>query len=222
MSPRKPLMDKTIHFNNFTQATATISYKIIILTFSICILLRGAGCFLAKTDTYPTHMLRLVALSVCTLAVLANCKNEEKEKELLKKEAEIIEKEKQLEEESDILVELEAAVELNPEVQLNLIHCENDDVIIRVDRLKSNDVRYMAWNKPKSSTERPDLILLDGKIENQGSSGGYHFIFSNGHYTYIIEHKLPKDQIDTTSVYLRFLEGNEEKLYAPMKDLKLK
>lgn len=166
-------------------------------------------------------MLRIIAFSVCTLAMFANCKNEEKEKELLKQEAELVEKEKELEEESNRLIEQEAAVELNPEVQLNLIHCENDVFVVRVDRLKSNDVRYMAWNKPKSSTEKADLILLDGKIEKQGSDGGYHFIFTNGDFTYTIENNLMGENLEDKEIFLRILDEGTEILYTPMKDLKM-
>lgn len=155
------------------------------------------------------------------LAILASCKNKKNEQEILLKEAELIERQKELEVENELLIEHDAAVHLNPEVQLNLIHCENEKFIIRVDRLKSSDVRYMAWNRPKSSIERPDLILLDGEIEQQGSGGGYHFIFSNGHFTYIIENNLIGASKDATGVFLRILKNGKEELYTKMINLKL-
>ncbi|MBC6998612.1 hypothetical protein [Cytophaga sp. FL35] len=167
-------------------------------------------------------MLRLFSLAMCLALTVIACKNDKKEQELLEKEAEIIEKEKKLEKESETFIEHEAAVELNPEVQLNLIYCENDSYIVRVDRLKSNDVRYMAWNKPKSTTERPDLILLDGEIEKQGSGGGYHFIFTNGHHSYIVENNLMGETMDSMGVFLKLMEGEEEVYFSKMTDLKLK
>jgi len=166
------------------------------------------------------QMKKLVTIGIVMLMGLFSCKNAAREKELIQKEEELAKKEKELEAESKEMIEKVGATELNSTVQLNLIHCENDKYTIRVDRLKSNEVRYMAWNKPKSNIDKPDLILLDGEIEKQGSGGGYHFTFTNGDMTYVIENNLMGESIDSMGVFLRILDNGKEKMYSKMKDLK--
>ena len=44
--------------------------------------------------------------------------------------------------------------------------------------------RYAFWNKGKSMSDKPDIVINDGKVEYYGSANNTGYIFKNGEYTY--------------------------------------
>jgi hypothetical protein len=55
---------------------------------------------------------------------------------------------------------------------------------IRIDDLGNANFRYSSWSKTKSMSDKPDLIILNGKMDYDGSGGNQNFIFENGEYVY--------------------------------------
>ncbi|MCP4484232.1 MAG: hypothetical protein GY823_06690 [Flavobacteriaceae bacterium] len=55
---------------------------------------------------------------------------------------------------------------------------------IRIDDVGNNNFRYASWSINKLTTEKPDLVLLNGKITFEGSGGNHHYVFKNGEYVY--------------------------------------
>jgi len=55
---------------------------------------------------------------------------------------------------------------------------------IRIDDVGENNFRYASWSINKSTTEKPDLVLLNGEITFKGSGGNHHYSFKNGEYLY--------------------------------------
>lgn len=102
----------------------------------------------------------------------------------------------------------------------NILVSESDKFIIRIDLLADHNFRYVSWNKPKSISDKPDLILHNGEQEFQGSMGGVSYKFKNSKWTYIIE------QIDMCEVekdcglFLKLLLNNEQKLKTRLKEVK--
>jgi len=129
-------------------------------------------------------------LSLLIILSIFSCKNSEKEHHVLQNEIELTEKESKLEPENKKLEEKDEQNELNAEVKSNIIHCENEKFIIKVDNLKNGDIRYISWDKPKSISDQPNMVLYNGKVEQQGTGGGYHYVFKSGEWNYIIENNL--------------------------------
>jgi hypothetical protein len=69
----------------------------------------------------------------------------------------------------------------------NIIVCETDKYLIRVDMLDDDSYRYTSWNKPKTISEKPDLVLFNGEQEFQGTMGGVTYTFKNSDWVYIID-----------------------------------
>ena len=103
------------------------------------------------------------------------------------------------------------------ELKENIIHAENSKFIIKVDELKDGTIRYTSWNKPKTITERPSLVLYNGAVEQQTKYGsGFDYRFQNGEYLYVIENNAV-----TTSdkhLMLRLYKNYEELLYTSLTD----
>ena len=158
-------------------------------------------------------------LSLVLILTFFSCKNSEKEKQLLQKEIELTEKENKLESESKKLEEKETQIKFNSEVENNIIHCENNKFIIKIDRLKNDDIRYISWNKPKTITDKPNLVLYNGKVETQGTGGGYHYIFKSGDWNYVIENNLMGETMKSMGVFLKLLNNGKQKIYKKMTDL---
>jgi hypothetical protein len=59
--------------------------------------------------------------------------------------------------------------------------------IIRVDELDDGDYRYASWSIGKKLSDKPDLVLNDGKRYWQGSGGNHNYDFINGKYIHRIE-----------------------------------
>lgn len=55
---------------------------------------------------------------------------------------------------------------------------------IRIDQLNNDQYRYASWKVGQSQSSKPDLILINGKREYDGSAGNYTFIFNSGNYHY--------------------------------------
>jgi uncharacterized protein YgiM (DUF1202 family) len=105
------------------------------------------------------------------------------------------------------------------QVENNILHCENNEFIIKIDRLKNQDVRYISWNKPKMVTDKPNLVLYNGKVVRQGTGGGYHYIFKSGEWNYVIENNLMGESM---GIFLKLLNNSKQKMYKKMTDLTTK
>ncbi|KGO05394.1 hypothetical protein [Dokdonia donghaensis] len=158
-------------------------------------------------------------LSLVILIAFFSCKNSEKENNLNQKETELTQKENDLESKTKELEVKEQILKLNSEVKNNIIHCENKKFTIKVDNLKNGDLRYISWNKPKSTSDEPNLILYDGKVERQGTGGGFHYIFKSGEWNYIIENNFMGETAESMGIFLKLLNNGKQKLYSKMTDL---
>jgi hypothetical protein len=105
------------------------------------------------------------------------------------------------------------------EVKENLVQGENIKFLIRVDRLTDGRVIYRSWSKPKTIIDNPDLELENGTIERQGTGGGYHYIFKNGNWNYILEKKMMGESYESIGLFLRLLKNDSEILYSRLSDI---
>ncbi|WP_418178850.1 hypothetical protein ACNSOO_07520 [Aliarcobacter lanthieri] len=76
--------------------------------------------------------------------------------------------------------------------------------LIRIDKIDDSKYRYSSWKIGKSESSKPDLVLLNGEIEYQGTIGYQYFTFKNRNYTYEID-------IDATS--LEVMKDNKTILF---------
>ena len=108
----------------------------------------------------------------------------------------------------------------NIEVMRNLVHCENEKLIIRVDRMDDNILRYSSWSKPKSENTPPDLQLRNPIIEKLGTGGGYIFTFENNGWSYIVEDRQMGETEAPMGRFLKILKNKELQSYTKMTDVK--
>ncbi|MGR9046610.1 MAG: hypothetical protein ACU83N_15070 [Gammaproteobacteria bacterium] len=66
--------------------------------------------------------------------------------------------------------------------------CNTSKHTVIVDRLPAGDYRYRVWNKPKSTTQTPDLIVLGGVDTVEGTGPCRHrlWTFNNGAVEYVV------------------------------------
>ena len=161
-------------------------------------------------------------LSAVILISFFSCKNSENKNNLNQKEIELTQRESNLELKTRELKIKEQILELNSEVKNNIIYCENGKFSIKIDKLKNGDLRYISWNKPKSISNKPDLILYNGKIERQGTGGGYHYVFKSRDWSYIIENNFMGETIESMGVFLKLLNNGKQRQYSKMINLTIK
>jgi len=58
---------------------------------------------------------------------------------------------------------------------------------IRVDDLGDHNYRYASWGINKKSSDKPDVVLLNGDIKFSGSGGNHSYTFKNGRYSYVLQ-----------------------------------
>ena len=158
-------------------------------------------------------------LSLVILISFFSCKKSGKENNLNQKETELTQKENRLESKTKELKVKEQILKLNSEFEKNIIHCENEKFTIKVDKLKNGDLRYISWNKPKTISDEPNLILYDGKVERQGTGGGFHYIFKSEDWNYIVENNFMGETTESMGIFLKLLNNGKQKLYSKMTDL---
>jgi hypothetical protein len=59
-------------------------------------------------------------------------------------------------------------------------------VRFRIDLLKDQTYRYASWDINKAMNEKPDLVILNGQLNIEGSIGNQIFEFKNLDYQYTI------------------------------------
>lgn len=63
---------------------------------------------------------------------------------------------------------------------------QTDKFIVRVDLLENGKYRYASWSIDSDLSNKPDLVISNGKWTPDGSGGNHHYTFTNGEYSYFI------------------------------------
>lgn len=166
-------------------------------------------------------------ISLIFLLSIVSCDNNNKKTDLLEKENKLLKEELALKEReskidySDSLKSDSSSPESIAilDIERNLVQGENNKFLIRVDRLSNSELIYRSWSKPKTIDGKPDLKLENGTIDKQGTGGGYHFIFNNGEWKYIVEDNQIGESEESIGLFLRLLQNDNEKLYSKLNDI---
>ncbi len=89
----------------------------------------------------------------------------------------------------------------------NLLVCESDKFLIRLDSMLDGDLRYVSWSKPKTFKDKPDLILFHGEEQQQGTMGGFTYTFQNEDWTYEIDEVRMAEKEEDMGLFLRIRQG---------------
>jgi hypothetical protein len=79
---------------------------------------------------------------------------------------------------------------------------------IRIDDMGNEIFRYASWKLQQSMSEKPEVVLLNGKVEFDGSGGNHSYIFKSGEYIYecgIVE----MGEDDAPPAYLSITKGGK-------------
>jgi hypothetical protein len=55
---------------------------------------------------------------------------------------------------------------------------------IRIDDLGKDNYRYASWSLKQSMSEKPDLVITNGKWIQDGTGGNHHYDFKKGNFLY--------------------------------------
>ena len=80
---------------------------------------------------------------------------------------------------------------------------------IRIDDMGQDKYRYTSWKLQQNMSEKPEVLLLNGKVEFDGSGGNHSYIFKSGEYTYdccIVE----MGEDGAPPAYLKVTKGEKE------------
>ena len=55
---------------------------------------------------------------------------------------------------------------------------------IRIDDLGNQNYRYASWSQNQKMSEKPDLVITNGKFVADGTGGNHHYDFKRGQYLY--------------------------------------
>lgn len=61
---------------------------------------------------------------------------------------------------------------------------ETEKFTIRIDDLSKSNYRFASWAAGKKMSEKPDLILYNGKLIVEGIGGNHQYEFTDDKYTY--------------------------------------
>ncbi len=93
----------------------------------------------------------------------------------------------------------------------NVLVWESEKHLIRVDEIKDYKYRYVAWTKPKTISEKPDLMLFDGVIERQGTMGGWTYTFKNKDWTYLLDDSRIAESEDLVGFFIKVFHKDQLK-----------
>jgi len=61
---------------------------------------------------------------------------------------------------------------------------ETEKFRIRIDKLNNGKYRYVSWSIKSKMSEKPDLIIKNGRWIPEGNGGNHRYEFDNGNYKY--------------------------------------
>jgi len=70
-----------------------------------------------------------------------------------------------------------------------IVRCETENYTIYILQYPKFELSYVSWNKPKTSSDKPDLKLTGGEIKYKGTMGGASYTFKNGIWSYAIDER---------------------------------
>lgn len=79
---------------------------------------------------------------------------------------------------------------------------------IRIDRLKDDQFRYASWKIDSNQLTKPELVLLNGIYDSEGSGGNHTISFKNNKYTYLIHRNILGNE-NTPPITIEILKNNE-------------
>lgn len=92
----------------------------------------------------------------------------------------------------------------------NQLVASSNKYLIRIDYV-GDSLRYASWNKGKTQSDKPDLVIMGGKWEAQGSMGGWTWTFINKGWKYIVDQNNYADSDDRVGLFLIVTkEGNDQ------------
>ncbi len=152
-----------------------------------------------------------------------SCNDSDTERQLLNSKIELEESAAKMEgvvpESDDILEEKVALIEFYKKVKNNLVLCDNFKYILRVDRLHNGDFRYACWKKPKTTFDRPDLVLRNGHVVENGKTDSEEYLFFEGDWTYSVEKITVKEHHEIVHIFLEIHNRGSERYAWKMRDL---
>lgn len=87
---------------------------------------------------------------------------------------------------------------------------------IRVD-WTGDSLRYACWNNGRTQKEKPDLIIVGGESEAQGTMGGWTWTFKNKEWTYIVDQRDMCESPEDCGTFLIIMKNNKEQYSAKLK-----
>jgi hypothetical protein len=90
-----------------------------------------------------------------------------------------------------------------------VLYWQTDKFRIRVDDLGNYNYRYASWPVSKKQSDKPDLVLINGKVEFDGSGGNHNYIFKNDVYTYICQVTVIGEEDEAPDVFIILKNGKE-------------
>lgn len=161
-------------------------------------------------------MKKILSVFVILILLFTSCKNESKNKKTKNSKIESSTVQKNTsEKKKDEKIDNNSFESI---FKKSILFCQNEKFTIKIDMLENEKYTYTCWNEPKTIYDKPDLVLENGKAEKQGTMGGYHFIFKNNDWDYIIENNLLAED-EYFGVSLKLLKNGEEKLYTKLQNI---
>ncbi|WP_318308533.1 hypothetical protein [Flagellimonas crocea] len=59
---------------------------------------------------------------------------------------------------------------------------------VKIDKLRTGEIRYLCWNNNSSLLGRPNLVLVNGKVRQSPEKDAVEYVFSHENSTFTVEH----------------------------------
>jgi len=82
---------------------------------------------------------------------------------------------------------------------------------VRIDKLRSGEIRYLCWHKSNSILAKPNLILRHGKVNETPNGEVTEFIFHHNESTFIVEHIVSKMEGGANYFFIEVTDNQQKK-----------
>ncbi|MDF0718227.1 hypothetical protein PY092_18845 [Muricauda sp. 334s03] len=97
------------------------------------------------------------------------------------------------------------------DIECVLAYFGDSQYTIKIDRLRTGEIRYLCWHKSNSILGKPDLVLNDGQVteNNNGETVEYTFICNDKVFT--VEHIPPHSEGGTHYYFIEVTDKDNKK-----------
>ena|GEM_PF-2577958 len=98
-----------------------------------------------------------------------------------------------------------------PDIECVLAYFGDGQFTIKIDRLRTGEIRYLCWHKSTSILARPNLILRNGEVKETVHGETLEYIFLHNNQVFTVEYVPAQLNSGTNYFFMEVTDTDQQK-----------